>query len=854
LEVEAVGQRIAWKKIDWKKWALLAMVPLLLGASLVPNSGRIQGRLFDDQGYPLAGPVEISLAVYGGSEGGAALYQEEHTGVVLSEGSFVVVLGEGTTVVAGTHDPSLYAGASERWIEVSVDDEVLTPRQRIHAVPYAMVAEQAATAPFDASTVEGNFAVTGQVIWGGTGILNTGQGGSIELGDSGSAASTPYIDFHFGESDEDVDHNTRLINDSDHVLSMQFGDFHVDHGKVQSSKGFESTGGQIPDDIWSDTATWLQGNLGSLGTQGNYAVSLAQNGYRWAPSTQGCGNVDTCGFTLMGVGNTPSSVMNILDLDDGGFHFFSEDYGVGDGVFPRTEVGRPQRRMFIEPGGQVGIGVTTDLAAWANPTALLNVGGDAVIGGSLEADTLNVNGSNTDSTEGLIVTANGMILQDVANNIAYDIWIQGKKEFPFSAAGIGGDSRNLAILGEAGADLLRFNWNNEYKNGTKIDGNVHVSAAPEHGAPDDLSPAAPGNLTVDGDLAVGGTITGTIAAGTIAMGSIGQAEIEEEGVSFPQIKDGSVRSEELAANLVTKGYFSIGSYDGGADEASSLISRDNMLMVWNHALVVGDFADGAGPKTGGNFESLGNDDLLVAGDIFFPFGALVASEGASAHNSNWDHIWHDDGTNTWHFVSDWTYKAGGNSRIQVAAVVTNEIDGGGAPVEVTGDLEVSGSITGVGSVPIGTVIDWWRPNANFPIPEGFQICDGSLISNSKSPMQGHNTPSLDNRVVVGSVDPNASAASGGMGTGGKYTHNHTAIYFDGPNKRYKGWTESGGVQYYSDWGDGMDDDGVGKYPLTINSTATIYTANQGDSNGDGAMEDPDTFPPYRKLLKLIRIY
>lgn len=55
-------------------------------------------------------------------------------------------------------------------------------------------------------------------------------------------------------------------------------------------------------------------------------------------------------------------------------------------------------------------------------------------------------------------------------------------------------------------------------------------------------------------------------------------------------------------------------------------------------------------------------------------------------------------------------------------------------------------------VPIGTVISWWRPNADTPLPsDEWMIADGSLISDPSSPLNGTNLPNLTNRFVMGTT-------------------------------------------------------------------------------------------------------
>lgn len=64
-------------------------------------------------------------------------------------------------------------------------------------------------------------------------------------------------------------------------------------------------------------------------------------------------------------------------------------------------------------------------------------------------------------------------------------------------------------------------------------------------------------------------------------------------------------------------------------------------------------------------------------------------------------------------------------------------------------------------VPVGGVVDWWRPNANIPIPDGFVVCDGTVINDPLSPYHGQTTPDLRGKMVRG-----ATPTSNELGTGG----------------------------------------------------------------------------------------
>jgi hypothetical protein len=123
--------------------ATLALI-LLAAPSLaqVPQGVTYTGRLVDNLGDPLAGPVDLELRVFDAETGPTQLYGEEHLGVALDgTGGFSVQLGLGTSP-SGTFDADLFSDV-DRWLEVVIGSEVLTPRQTIGSVPWALIAQQA---------------------------------------------------------------------------------------------------------------------------------------------------------------------------------------------------------------------------------------------------------------------------------------------------------------------------------------------------------------------------------------------------------------------------------------------------------------------------------------------------------------------------------------------------------------------------------------------------------------------------------------------------------------------------------------------------------------------------------------
>lgn len=67
-------------------------------------------------------------------------------------------------------------------------------------------------------------------------------------------------------------------------------------------------------------------------------------------------------------------------------------------------------------------------------------------------------------------------------------------------------------------------------------------------------------------------------------------------------------------------------------------------------------------------------------------------------------------------------------------------------------------------VPVGSVISWWRANADTPLPSGeWMIADGSVVSDPESPLNGKTLPDLRNRFVMG-VSATEIGITGGTNT------------------------------------------------------------------------------------------
>jgi len=133
-----------------RRRSVSALAAGILAAGLAPGAQAdgvlgafYEGHLVDAGGNPRSGPVDIEFEIHDrASEPSESLYSERHAAVPLDDsGRFALRLGAGSGT-AGSHDALLFS-AGERFLQVSIDSRRLYPRQRIGAVPTALVAEVA---------------------------------------------------------------------------------------------------------------------------------------------------------------------------------------------------------------------------------------------------------------------------------------------------------------------------------------------------------------------------------------------------------------------------------------------------------------------------------------------------------------------------------------------------------------------------------------------------------------------------------------------------------------------------------------------------------------------------------------
>ncbi len=101
-------------------------------ASAVPPRLHYQGRLLDPVGNPISANVTMAIDLYAAATGGSPLYSESVGAVAVINGIYSFEFGQNPEALAAALE------TDEVWLEVRVNGEALTPRQRLNASPYAI--------------------------------------------------------------------------------------------------------------------------------------------------------------------------------------------------------------------------------------------------------------------------------------------------------------------------------------------------------------------------------------------------------------------------------------------------------------------------------------------------------------------------------------------------------------------------------------------------------------------------------------------------------------------------------------------------------------------------------------------
>jgi len=148
----AFGERLLPAVLTLVLLAVAWAVPA--AAQPVPPYLDCQGKVLDPAGQPVVGPVDIEVGLFDAPTAGTELYHEAHIGVALVDGVYDLLIGTGAPVPGSPlFDAALFA-SPPLYLEVTINGEVLSPRQPVASTGYAMRAWEASHAG-DADTLAG---------------------------------------------------------------------------------------------------------------------------------------------------------------------------------------------------------------------------------------------------------------------------------------------------------------------------------------------------------------------------------------------------------------------------------------------------------------------------------------------------------------------------------------------------------------------------------------------------------------------------------------------------------------------------------------------------------------------------
>jgi hypothetical protein len=145
----------------------------------------VQGFLSDADGVPIDGDHRVIFFLYDAATNGEILHTDAFNNLEVQAGQFIVYLGsqDGHEL-----DLTLFRDHIDLWLEVVVDNETITPRTRLGAVPYA-------AACGDATTVSGQ-TIPEDIVNGNYVTADTGTVGDLTVTGTLNPGTLAVQEFH----------------------------------------------------------------------------------------------------------------------------------------------------------------------------------------------------------------------------------------------------------------------------------------------------------------------------------------------------------------------------------------------------------------------------------------------------------------------------------------------------------------------------------------------------------------------------------------------------------------------------------------------------------------------------------
>src|SRR5688572_18842175 len=167
---------------------ILVLHTLAPALHAVPGEMNYQGKLTSPAGNPLTGPQTIVVEVFDDPTAGTLLFGPESHSVTASNGVFNLRIG---SLSAPAALPTALQGAGTRWLRLTVNGTVMSPRQQLLSTPHAM---SVAAGSIGTTELANNAVTTGKILDGE--IVNADVSASANIAANkiaaGSFQSTAY--------------------------------------------------------------------------------------------------------------------------------------------------------------------------------------------------------------------------------------------------------------------------------------------------------------------------------------------------------------------------------------------------------------------------------------------------------------------------------------------------------------------------------------------------------------------------------------------------------------------------------------------------------------------------------------